>query len=150
MTERQDPQSDRRWSPTGDRQPTGRGPVMVIVPLRDDIFEVPGGKRLRWAEIERTRPITPPVWWCDQLSRRGTIPNALDWLRQKGFIIAGEPSGMAAVLMHNGLVVGRMSRPEGMGRTLSVHFDGWNDNDAYDNHTGTDDKESSNPDTLTE
>lgn len=100
--------------------------LLLLVPKLTDTFEVPGGDILTWEEIARTRPVTPPFWWRDCLERRGTIPNALEWLRQKKFILAGEATGWRVEHLRGGKVIAR-SRVEGSSSTVDVHLTEWSD-----------------------
>ena len=95
--------------------------LLLLTPKLTDTFEVPGGQILTWDEIRRTRPVTPPFWWRDAPERRGTIPNALEWLRQKKFVLSGEATGWRVVHLGSGNVVARM-RPEDPSATVDVHF----------------------------
>lgn len=102
----------------------------MLVPKLTDTFTVPdpveGQKTLTWQEIERTRPKTPQLWWRDGLERRGTIPNSLEWLKQKGFILSGEASGWRLAFVCEGKVIARMN-PDGPLATTDVHFNKWSD-----------------------
>lgn len=94
--------------------------LLLLTPKLTDTFEVPGGQILTWDEIRRTRPVTPPFWWRDAPERRGTTPNALEWLRQKKFILSGEATGWRVLHLGSGTVA-RM-RPEDPTATVDVHF----------------------------
>lgn len=104
--------------------------VVMLVPRLTDEFVVPddveGEKTLTWQEIERTRPKTPLTWWRDALERRGTIPNSLEWLKEKGFILSGEASGWRLAFVHQGRVIARM-HPDSPIATTDVHFDRWSE-----------------------
>lgn len=104
--------------------------VVMLVPKLSDRFVVPAGeggrKTLTWQEIERTRPKTPLFWWRDALERRGTIPNSLEWLRQKGFILSGEASGWRLAFVYQGRVIARM-KANGPSPTTDVHFNRWSE-----------------------
>ena len=104
--------------------------VLMYTPLLSDVFTVASGEILTWQDIERTRPVTPPRWWREDLERRGTIVNSLEWCKQKGHVLDGEASDWRISRVEyrpTGRVIASRSRREEFFSTMDVHADVWSD-----------------------